>query len=269
MPHLEIAPGETIYYEHDQPTSSDKTFVFVNALTGNTGMWQADAIGPVLRAAGHGTLCYNFRGQADTTFADGTPLTPTTIVSDIATLVDTLRPQGPILVGLSIGGLFAAQAHLAGTRGIGLVLINTLRKPTQRLAWISNAMVELAKTGGGRLLMMANMPVIASPELIEKSWDTSFTGEPFEAMDPKDGLFRLMQGSLETDWDFAYESLDVPVLLMTGMYDRLFRIGADVAELKARIRDAHEVVLEDAGHLIPAEKPERFTAELLAFADTL
>ena len=105
--------------------------------------------------------------------------------------------------------------------------------------------------------------------MLAKLWDTTFAGEPFAPMDPKDGLFRLMAGSVSTDWDFAYQRLGPKVLLMTGRYDRLFRIDADVAELKARIPEAREIVYPDAGHLIPVERPERFTGDLIAFAEGL
>jgi pimeloyl-ACP methyl ester carboxylesterase len=268
MTKLEIAPGESLYYEYDEARAGAMTFVFVNALTGNTGMWQG-AIAPALRDAGFGTLCYNFRGQAETEFGDDTELTPELVVADLNRLLDHLAPQKPILAGLSIGGLFAAQAELATPRAAGLVLINTLRKPSQRLAWINRAMVELARLGGGRLVMAANMPMIAGPELLAKLWDTTFTGEPFAAMDSNDGLFRLMAGSAATDWDVAYERLGPKVLLMTGRHDRLFRIDADVAELAARIPEAREIVYPDAGHLIPLEQPERFTRDMIAFAEEL
>lgn len=271
MAKLEIAPGESLYFEYDAPgapSASGTTFVFVNALTGNTGMWQS-VIAPALREAGFGTLCYNFRGQAGSEFGASTELTPQLVVDDLNRLLDHLALEKPILVGLSIGGLFAAQAELAAPRAAGLVLINTLRKPSQRLAWITRAMVELARRGGSRLVMAANLPLIAGPELLAKLWDTTFSEEPFAAMDPNDGLFRLMVGSAATDWDFAYERLGPKVLLMTGRHDRVFRIDADIAELKARIPEAREIVYSDAGHLIPVERPERFTRDLIAFAEGL
>jgi pimeloyl-ACP methyl ester carboxylesterase len=52
-------------------------------------------------------------------------------------------------------------------------------------------------------------------------------------------------------------------------YDRVFRIDADIAELKARIPEVREIVYLDAGHLIPVEQPERFTRDLVAFAESL
>jgi len=268
MSNLQIASGESLYYDYVAPASTRQTFIFVNALTGNTQMWSGE-ICRQLQAAGHGTLCYNFRGQVDTTFADDTALTPELIVQDLCRLLQATAPPGPILVGLSIGGLFAAQAYLAGAGVDGLVLINTLRKPNQRLAWINQSMLRLARIGGGRLVMTANLPVLAAPALLARMWEETFSDDPYAAPPETDGLLRLMSGSLATDWDIAYEKLDRPVLLLTGRYDKVFRIDADIAELKARIPRAEEIVYADAGHLIPLEDPLRLSADLLAFAARL
>ena len=138
---------EALYYEHEPPLRDGRTFVFVNALTGSTEMWSGEVC-TRLRQAGHGTLCYNFRGQAATVFADDTVLSPAVIVDDLCRLLAEVAPSRPILVGLSIGGLFAARGYLRGAAAEGLVLINTLRKPGRRLDWINRAMVRLAGVGG-------------------------------------------------------------------------------------------------------------------------
>ena len=54
MAHLALGDSDALYYEFHEPGQQGRTFVFVNALTGNTGMWQAE-IGPALRAAGYGS----------------------------------------------------------------------------------------------------------------------------------------------------------------------------------------------------------------------
>ena len=50
------------------------------------------------------------------------------IVEDIVRLCNELKPQKPVLVGLSIGGLFAAQAIRDGVDAAGLVKIATFVK---------------------------------------------------------------------------------------------------------------------------------------------
>jgi 3-oxoadipate enol-lactonase len=266
MPTPEIAAGESLHYEYDPPGAAGLTFLFVNALTGSTGTWQHPEIGPVLRRAGYGTLCWNFRGQARSRCGPATDLSPTLVVQDLGRLAAHVAPPRPLLVGLSIGGLFAARGYLAGVPAVGLALVNTLRKPGPRLEWLNQAMVALARTGGARLVMEANLPLLVNPEHLRAMRPGAFSGEPYQPPAPQDGLFRLMAGSLAADWDLPYERLAVPVLILTGLYDRVFYARAGVDELTARIPDARTVTFADAGHLIPIERPRAFAEALLDFA---
>ena len=269
MPHLDIAPGEALYYEYDAPGAAGATFVFVNALTGNTGTWQHADIGPRLRAAGYGTLAWNFRGQAQTRFGAQTALTPKLVVEDLQRIVAQAKPPKPIVVGLSIGGLFAAQAVLAAMPASALVLINTLRKPGARLEWINQATVALARAGGTRLVMEANLPQLVNPDQLAAMRSGVFGPEPYLPMDRADGLYRLLEGSLAADWNVAWEKLKLPVLSMTGLHDRVFYVAADVEELAGRIAGIERVEFADAGHLIPVERPAGFARVLLEFAKTI
>ncbi|MBI2206904.1 MAG: alpha/beta fold hydrolase [Candidatus Rokubacteria bacterium] len=269
MSTLDVAPGESLYYEYDAPGAAGATFVFVNALTGHTATWQHADIGPRLHQAGYGTLTWNFRGQAQTQFAPGTTLSPHLVVEDLRRVVAHVAPPRPILVGLSIGGLFAARGYLTGVPATALVLVNTLRKSGPRLEWINQAMVAMARTGGTQLVMEANLPMLVNPEQLQAMRSTAFSGKPYQPMDPADGLFRLMAGSLATDWDVPYERLALPVLVMTGLHDRVFYMAADVEELTARIPGVRVVTFPDAGHLIPVERPRAFADALLAFARSL
>ena len=107
MPQLQLNPDEGLYYEHDLPQREGApTFVFINPITGSVDIWQGE-VAPFLRDAGYGTLSYNFRGQADSPFRPGTALDDDLISSDLRHIVKTLEIDKPILVGLSIGGLFA------------------------------------------------------------------------------------------------------------------------------------------------------------------
>ena len=75
-------------------------------------------------------------------------------------LIEKLKLKNIILVGLSIGGLYASLALEKGVKSKGLVLINTLRKNNSRLKWINETMVNVARYGGTSLLMDMNMPGI-------------------------------------------------------------------------------------------------------------
>jgi pimeloyl-ACP methyl ester carboxylesterase len=61
----------------------------------------------------------------------------------------------------------------------------------------------------------------------------------------------------------------LPVLNVTGLQDRIFYDEADVTRLLARLPDVRPVALADAGHLIPMERPQALSEELLTFAREL
>lgn len=60
-----------------------------------------------------------------------------------------------------------------------------------------------------------------------------------------------------------------PVLVVTGLHDRVFRVEEGVRALTARLPRAQAVGFEGAGPLVPVERPETFHAALLAFAARL
>ena len=133
MPVLDIGPEDGLYYEYVAPRNENGvTFVFFNALTGDTTSWEAQ-IAPSLRDSGYGTLAYNMRGQTSSPFSPDVTLDAQLVVADAQLLLQHVRPSRPILVGLSIGGLFAVQTWLQGADAVGMVLINTLRTDGPRL----------------------------------------------------------------------------------------------------------------------------------------
>ena len=54
-----------------------------------------------------------------------------------------------------------------------------------------------------------------------------------------------------------------------GIHDRFFFVEQDVLELSAKIPNMKRVDFENAGHMIPMERPEEFADELLNFLSTI
>ena len=75
----------------------------------------------------------------------------------------------------------------------------------------------------------------------------------------------LMRNAVSADWNFTWQNLTIPILVMTGDHDRVFLVKEDVLELSKQISNADMVNFADAGHLIPMERPEKITNELLSF----
>ena len=268
MSKLDIDQNNSLYYEHVESKKNTFTYVFVNALTGNTSAWNG-VIGKKLKDEGYGYLTYNFRGQINSSFDKSINLTSELIVSDLLKLINHLNLKNIILCGLSIGGLYAAIASLQKIDVKGLVLINTLRKPSSRLDWINRAMVNAAKLGGGALIMDMGMPVIASPKFLNKVKSNALVFENYKPLDKNDGILKLMEGSLSANWSFDWSKINVPTLVMTGHLDKMFGIPADIEDLVKKIKNPITLELPSCGHLIPLEEPEQFSDHIIKFVENL
>jgi 3-oxoadipate enol-lactonase len=256
MPVHDLGPGDGLYFEHVSPSADDGlTFVFFNALTGDAASWEP-AIAAPLRERGHGSLLWNYRGQAHSPFNPGRPIEAAEIVADATELLTARAPARPVYVGLSIGGLFAADAHIAGVPCAGLVLINTLRKPGPRLEWMNEAVYRCALVGGGELIRDLYMPLLAGPAWLAANRQNFLKDQRYTSLDPETGTAKLLAASNTANWDIPYKRLDMPVVVVSGLHDRVFFDAADVAELAARMPRAERIDIADVGHLISMERPE-------------
>ncbi|MDT8342985.1 MAG: alpha/beta fold hydrolase [Thermohalobaculum sp.] len=264
MPILKIDEANGLYHLHTAPTRPGApTFVFVNALTGSTDAWEAK-VAPRLREAGFGTLSWNFRGQAESLRDPALALTDGLITDDLIHLVDRLAPARPILVGLSIGGLYAARAIGRGLKAEGLVFLNTLREIGPRIAWVNDALPALVGHGGVALFMDALLPLLVNAEFAATARANALKGA-YAPMDPSHGHLNLMRHAPATDWGFDWPALRLPVLSITGLQDRVFLDIAVVDRLAAAIPGLEREDWADAGHLLPLERPERLAESLARF----
>lgn len=262
--HLGLGDRDGLFYLHHAPTRREAaTFVFVNALTGSTDAWEA-AIAPGLRAQGFGTLSYNFRGQAGSPFDPALDLTDRVIVADLERLLTRVAPARPILVGLSIGGLYAARAVLAGAHAEGLVLLNTLREIGPRIDWVNTAMAHIVAHGGVSLFLDALFPLLVNGDFAAKARGNFLKGD-YAPLPPEHGHMNLMRNAAATDWNLDYSTLALPVLVITGLQDRVFLDRHIVDRLYATLPDARREDWAEAGHLLPQEAPERLTESLARF----
>lgn len=267
MAMLALDAVNALFHIHHPPQADRPTFVFVNALTGTTDHWEAE-VAPALRAAGFGTLSYNFRGQDQSTYAEGLELTPTLIVEDIVRLCAELKPHRPVLVGLSIGGLFAAQAIQAGVGAAGLVYLNTIREIGPRIAWINDALGVFAATTGVGVMMDATFPMLVNPDFLTKMRPNMLTGR-IAPLPPDHPHANLMRNSASADWSFPWADLSLPTLNITGHCDRVFLDTEVVDKWCSRMADVRRLDWDDCGHLIPLERPGRLAEALGAFGAKL
>ena len=261
---LHLSASDAIFHLHNAPAREGApTFVFVNALTGSTEAWEA-AVAPALRAQGFGTLSWNFRGQADSPFDPALELTDAVITDDLARLMAELRPARPILVGLSIGGLYAARSVLNGVQAEGLVLLNTLREIGPRIDWVNHAMARIVSHGGVGLFLDALFPLLVNGDFAAQARGNFLKGD-YAPLPPEHGHMNLMRNAAATDWSLDYAALALPALVITGHQDRVFLDAHVVDRLFARLPDARREDWAEIGHLLPQEAPDRLAASLARF----
>lgn len=265
MPIFETTDGAALPYSHHASTGG-ATFVFVNS-SGATGAAWEGGVAPALVAQGYGTLTVDLRGQGESRWPEGSTFETAEMVGDIRALIAHLGLRDIVLVGLSVGGLRAA--HLAHDPQVrGLVLINTLRMKGPLTSWVGELETRLMSMGGPQLVHDCFRPVtVGTAELARirpKHLPQHYT--PMAEDHPRR---RLAEAAKRADWGFDWAGLTVPVLVLTGMRDRLFRVQDEVDAIVATMTDAREVRFEDAGHALHTEEPERAASEMHRFAETL
>lgn len=103
---------------------------------------------------------------------------------------------------------------------------------------------------------------------IETNRSDFLKSEPgYAPLAPNSGPYKLLSEAGRTaDWDLPYESLDLPTLVITGLQDHVFLERDVVDDLFSRLPRATRIDMPDAGHLIPAERPEALADFLIDFA---
>jgi pimeloyl-ACP methyl ester carboxylesterase len=165
-------------------------------------------------------------------------------------------PPSFLLVGFSMGGYVARDiARLAPERVRALVLIATSTRPDtpalqKRKGAIGNAAPSIAFSGLSRTAVATS--------LHPKDRDNEALIERVRAMGTRLGgeVFRR-QSMLERPGDLQrLHEIRCPTLVVAASHDQL-RSMEEARELQAGIPGAILEVIEDSGHMIPIEAPER------------
>jgi len=270
MAFLELGPEDALFYEWTPPSRDGAaSFVFVNPITGDVSLWN-DSVVPALIAKGFGVLTYNFRGQAQSRYAADTSLNDALITSDLIALLKHIEPPRAILTGLSIGGLYAARAYLSGLPISGMVLLNTLRRITPRIAWMNDATLRVMQVGGPNLMKDLYFHLLLGENFTGAEREKFLVESPdYQPLPSDSGAYNLLTWMGESNWDVDWSKLALPVLVVTGLQDRVFYDAAIVDELYAQLPDARRIDIPSAGHMLPQEAPNELSTALLEFGHSI
>jgi 3-oxoadipate enol-lactonase len=275
------AGGQTHYSD----LGDGAPLVFVHALGLNTGMWSLQV--PAL-AQRYRVIRYDVRGHGFSPYSGGA-VSMASLADDLLELMEHLRLERPVVVGISMGGM-VAQAFAAAhpERVFALVLASTVpvfgaeaREDLRERAQIVQTegmepMVTPAITrwftGDFRERATANpLPHDAAEAQLSASeghtaYEAGILGaiaNMIRATEPA-GYAAVCRALAEADLTRDLGKIACSALVMSGEEDPAVSPQSQET-LLAGIRNSTPIIVADSSHLIPVERATEFNNNLLEF----
>lgn len=184
--------------------------------------------------------------------------------TDTAMLLRHLRLGPAHVVGISMGGMIAFQLVVDAPDLVrSLVIVNS--GPAMPVRTLAQRLMILTRVAIVRIQGMRRMGAVLAPRLLPKPEHAPLRAafiERWAANDPRAYLSAL-KGLVNWGVMEQLGAIDCPVLVLTA--DQDYTPIAIKQAYAAMLKDAQVVVIDDARHFLPIERPEAFNAALLAF----
>jgi len=211
----------------------------------------------------------DFRGQLLT--GGSVPETVEEHAGDVAALLDTMDLGAAHVIGTSFGaevGMALAALHPECVRSLVAATATEITGEFHRgAAELHRAAAAVASGGDAGALVDAMLPVFYSEEYLEAHRSELGRRRGQMAALPRwwFAAAGAILASLER-FDLAsyLPRIACPTLVLAAAQDRIMPLEHARA-LAAALTDARLVVVEDSGHVLVVEQPQRFANECLAF----
>jgi len=243
--------------------------VFVHGHPFDQSMWdaQVEALSWKYRAI---TLDLRGYGASEVPDVEATTLEATTLETmarDVCGLLDHLRVERAVVVGLSMGGQVAmAFADLFPERLAGLVLAATFAEAdTPEGAAARRAMAERFVQEGSVLPGGEMMPKLLAAASVKRDPQLAVKVFTMIANAPPAGAAAALRGrALRKDYNETLRAVRVPALIVAGTEDQYSSVEK-ARQMQEAIPGARLEVFEGVGHLPNLEDADRFNAVLHEF----
>ncbi len=279
--------GVVLHVEEVGPVNAPLTVIFGHGWTLRSGAWHYQRIGLAGKGFGAGgrgpaarLVFYDQRSHGKSSKASPGHTAMTDLAGDLAAVLATAAPQGPVvLVGHSMGGM--ALLTLAGLLpklfaervvGVGLVSTSasevTSAQIARSLLSSNSPLLKLASLAAGRYPKLIERGRAGSRDavwLLTRALGFAQKDVPGEMVDYLDEMISATPVEVITDFAPALMGLDqtaalpvleaLPVVIICGDADRQTPLARSLAISRA-LPDAELVVIEGAGHMAIMECPD-------------
>jgi len=264
-----------------------RAIVFLHGYPFNRSMWREQmdflstrdyrCIAPDLRGLGETSAKLPFVADAISVEpqrqaeAPGTFTTMSEMARDVAGLLDHLKMESAMIVGLSMGSYVALEfIHLFGARVQALVLAGARAQAAdeaEKRSREEQAQRVLAE-GMGFAVDSILQNLLASQTFVDKHDVIERVREMILGTDPRGAAAAQRGMALRRDFADNLHEIDVPTLIIAGREDGV-RKPEDAEFLHHRIPNSQLEIIDDAGHLMNMEEPEAFNETLWRFLERL
>ena len=213
-------------------------------------------------------------GAGHSARAPGASAAPRAQAETVASFIQALGLERPLVVGHSLGGAVAlalAAEHPELVRGLALVApltgledapptaFRTLYVRSPAIRWL---VAWTLATPAALLRRKAALAVIFGPERMPRDYPTA--GGGMLSMRPRSYVAAATDlVAIRDDMPAIiarYASLRVPVGILFGTGDRILDHEVHGVAMRARVPNLRLELVEDAGHMLPVTRPDRVAA---------
>jgi pimeloyl-ACP methyl ester carboxylesterase len=249
---------------HWTSTGSGDPVVLLHGLGGDLSFW-----GPEIEgwSSQFRVIAVDLRGSGATP-GSGREFAIADLADDIVAVLDEAGVSRTHLVGFSTGGLVAQDFALRHPDRLDrLVLVSTFARLHRQVELFLDAVLAVYEQhGSAQQTFDLLCPWLYSPSFIVDPrnapyFAASAQAERTQSVDDWRALYRAVQAF---DSRSRVSGIRAPTLVIAGELDALAPVG-DSKTLASSIPGARLVIFVGSGHVVNAEEPERFGAEVAGF----
>lgn len=254
--------GDPIFYI-EEGLSTSPPVVFLHGFPFNHEMWKGQI---ELLRNDYRVIAYDLRGHGKSYVGDA-QFTIEQHVDDLIGMLDVLKIDTAIIVGLSMGGYIALRAlERNPERFHAAVLCNTKSEADTNEGKIKrfDSMKGVRKHGSG-VLAEAFVRNVFAPETFTRKPDAvRFIKDIIRATPELSIAGTLLALAARTDTTASLANIRIPTLILAGQHD-VTTPPQDAQAMHARIPGSELHIIPDAAHMSNLENPDAFNGHLLTF----